>query len=78
MSTDTQTIKYDAQGDILRIRLTHARIEESEEIQPGLIVDYDAAGNIVGLELLDASDIVHRTPTTAVVEQRTDTPAITR
>ena len=27
---------------------------ESEEVRPGLIVDLDSAGHIVGIELLDA------------------------
>ena len=51
-------INYDAQVDVLRIRLADTPIEESDEVQPGLIVDYDEGGNIVGLEILDASDIV--------------------
>jgi uncharacterized protein YuzE len=55
-------IEYDAQSDTLQVYLSNAPIEESAELQPGLIVDYDAAGNIVGIELLDASEIVNRTP----------------
>lgn len=62
-------IKYDAQVDILRIRLGDAAIEESEEAEPGVIVDYDEQGQIVGLEILDASDIVRNPKTAAVAEQ---------
>ena len=51
-------VKYDPQVDILRIKLASAPIEESEQIGSGLIVDYDAAGNIVGIELLDASLVI--------------------
>ncbi len=51
-------IKYDAQADILRIRLNDVEIEESEQVEPGVIVDYDAEGHIVGIEILDASEIV--------------------
>ncbi len=64
MSTKAK-IKYDAQVDILRIRLSDKQIEESEEIEPGIIVDYDEQGRIVGLELLDASDLV-QTPKPAL------------
>jgi uncharacterized protein YuzE len=46
---------YDAQVDILRIRLTDADIEESDEEKPGMILDYDKDGNVVGIEILHAS-----------------------
>jgi len=45
-------VTYDAEVDIL---LSDAPIEESDEDKPGVIIDYDANGNIVGLEILDAS-----------------------
>lgn len=51
-------VKYDPQVDILRLRFGDATIEESEQVEPGVILDYDEAGNIVGVELLDASQIV--------------------
>ncbi len=51
-------IKYDVQSDTLVIRLSDSAIEESTELQPGLIVDYDAAGHVVAIELLDASEVV--------------------
>lgn len=47
--------EYDAEADILRIIFKDVPIEESDEEQPGVIVDYDAAGNVVGVEVLDAS-----------------------
>jgi uncharacterized protein YuzE len=48
-------IMYDAEVDILRILFSNAPIEESDEEKPGMILDYDKDGNIVGLEVLSAS-----------------------
>ena len=56
----TIKVKYDPQVNILRIRLSDSPIEESEQVEPGIIVDYDEADNIVGIELLDASELVSR------------------
>jgi uncharacterized protein YuzE len=48
-------IIYDSKIDILRIIFSNAPIEESDEDNPGMIVDHDKDGNVVGLEILDAS-----------------------
>ncbi|MBI5385232.1 MAG: DUF2283 domain-containing protein [Verrucomicrobia bacterium] len=48
-------VTYDGKVDVLRIIFRHAPIEESDEDKPGVILDYDAEGNVVGLEVLNAS-----------------------
>jgi len=48
-------VTYDPEVDVLRIVLSKAQVEESDEDKPGVILDYDRNGNIVGLEILDAS-----------------------
>ena len=48
-------ITYDAEVDVLRIIFSNIPIEESDEEKPGIILDYDDAGNIVGIEIIDAS-----------------------
>ncbi len=48
-------ITYDPEVDVLHIILSNAPIEESDEEKPGVILDYDKDGNVVGLEVLDAS-----------------------
>jgi len=47
--------KYDADVDVLRLRWSDAPIDESDQEQPGIILDYDKEGNIFGLEVLNAS-----------------------
>ena len=48
-------VTYDPGLDVLRILFSKAPIEESDEDKPGIIIDYDKDGNIVGMEILDAS-----------------------
>lgn len=40
---------------VLRILFRNTTIEESDEDKPGVILDYDKDGNVVGLEVLNAS-----------------------
>lgn len=46
---------YDPEVDALYIRLNEVRIIESEEVQPGIILDFDENGKVAGVEVLDAS-----------------------
>ena len=48
-------VVYDSEVDILTIVLSDASSEESHEDRPGVILDYDAEGNLIGLEILSAS-----------------------
>ncbi len=49
-------IKYDKEVDILYVSFLENEIVESDEQKPGIIMDYDKDGNIVGLEILNATD----------------------
>ena len=49
-------LRYDPEVDAVYLRITNAAILESEEIQPGLILDFDADGKIAGMELLNARE----------------------
>lgn len=48
-------IKYDKDIDVIYIKLSDNRVAESDEEKPGIILDYDESGNIVGIEVLEAS-----------------------
>jgi uncharacterized protein YuzE len=48
-------ITYDPEVDVMRIVFNSAPIEESDEEKPGVIFDFDKKGNVVGMEILDAS-----------------------
>jgi uncharacterized protein YuzE len=48
-------LEYDPVVDALYVRLGDADILESEEVRPGIVLDYDDAGNVVGIEVLRVS-----------------------
>jgi uncharacterized protein YuzE len=51
-------IRYDPEADALYIRLREGDIEESDQVAQGLIIDYDADGKPLAIELLDASQVL--------------------
>jgi uncharacterized protein YuzE len=48
-------IRYSQEADALYIRLKENKIIDTDEVSDDLIIDYDADGNAVGIEILSAS-----------------------
>lgn len=48
-------LKVDKDNDSLYFRLDEESIVESEEVEPGVILDFNAEGKVVGVELLNLS-----------------------
>jgi uncharacterized protein YuzE len=48
-------VKYDKEVDILYIQFSEEKIGESDEEKSGIIIDYNVSGNIIGIEVLNAS-----------------------
>jgi uncharacterized protein YuzE len=46
-------VRVDLRADALYLDLTDRAVEASEEVADGIVVDYDAEGRIVGVEILD-------------------------
>ncbi len=68
-------LKYDRLSDALYIWIREGKVVDSEEVTPGVIVDYDENGEIIGIEILrfskkriDLRKLVTEGPETVVLE----------
>ena len=48
-------LKVDKESDTLYLRLDESKVVESGEVRPGVILDFDAEGRVVGVEFLGIS-----------------------
>jgi uncharacterized protein YuzE len=48
-------IEYDQQADAIYIRLRAGSVAESDEVRPGVVLDFDSEGQVLGIEMLDVS-----------------------
>ena len=53
-------IRYDEKVDALYLRLDDSKVVESEEVQPGIVVDFNASKQVVGIEVLNLKRRVPR------------------
>lgn len=49
------TARYDTATDVLSVRYTDAAVAASREVRPGIVVAYDEAGTVAGIEIRAAS-----------------------
>jgi uncharacterized protein YuzE len=49
---------YDEKSDALYLRLDESKIIESEEVQPGIVLDYNDNKQVVGVEILRVKERV--------------------
>ncbi len=47
-------LHYDEAVDAAYLRFSASPVAESEEVAPGVVLDYDADGRMVGMEVLKA------------------------
>lgn len=48
-------LEFDLEADAVYLELIDAEVEASQEVQPGIILDYDLEGRVVGIEVLHVS-----------------------
>jgi uncharacterized protein YuzE len=53
-----QIVHYDAKSDVLYFGAQHGIEEEYSEVAPGVGIELDKKGNIIGIEILNASKVM--------------------
>lgn len=48
-------IEYDPKADAMVIRLLAGEVTESDEVRPGVVLDFDVNDRVLGIEMLDFS-----------------------
>lgn len=43
---------YDEKADALYLRLDDAKVVDSQEVRPGIVLDYNADNEVIGIEVL--------------------------
>ena len=51
-------VHFDEKADALYLRLDDSKIIESEEVQPGIVLDFNESKQVVGIEILRIKDRV--------------------
>ena len=51
-------VRFDENADALYLRLDDSRIVESEEVQPGIVLDFNEGNQVVGIEILRVKERV--------------------
>ena len=49
-------IEYDQQADAMYIRLRAGTVAESDEVRPGVVLDFDSNGRVLSIEMIDVSE----------------------
>ena len=74
-------LHVDPDADALYLRLNESKIIDSEEVSPGVVLDYDAKDEVVGVEILHLSKRTNPVDIDRLVVEtlrahRTKTPAV--
>jgi len=67
-------VRVDLESDALYFRISEEEIEESEEVSPGVILDYNKDGRVVGIEILGLRGFSLK----ELVEMRVELPTLKR
>ncbi len=67
-------LTVDPEADALYLRLNDAQIADSEQVASGVILDYDAQDNVVGVEMLHLSKRARKEDLERLLSRRWELP----
>ena len=60
-------VSYDPKHDVLYLKFSDAKIVDTVEVVEGILIDYGENGEIVGIEMINASALIKTKPLKEVV-----------
>jgi len=60
-------VSYDPKHDVLYLKFSDAKIVDTVEVVEGILIDYGENGEIVGIEMINASALIKAKPLKEVV-----------
>lgn len=67
-------VTYDREADALYIRLRDGDVAKTSDVEEGLTLDYDKAGDLLGIEILRASKRITEPHAISYSAEPTDRP----
>jgi len=60
-------VSYDPKHDVLYLKFSDAKIVDTVEVVEGILIDYGENGEVVGIEMINASALIKTKPLKEVV-----------
>lgn len=58
LERETMKVHFDEKADALYLRLDNSKVVESEEVRPGIVLDFNEKNEVVGIEILKVKNRV--------------------
>ena len=70
MNRNRGGVRYDSEADVLYLLSREGEIDRSVEVSPGITVEYDPKGEVVGVEILRASKVLPQKAVTSLLAKQ--------
>ena len=60
-------ISYNPEYDVMYMEFSEAKVDDTIEVEPNVLIDYGDHGQIVGIEILNVSKIMTANPLQEIV-----------